>query len=151
MLINIFENSFLEKIQGYNTSNIKRRTSFVTFFERKSYIAVQAAFRQWFDQAPPCEKTIQQNVTKYRSHGRSLNRSKENSGRRRTACSEDVIELFRNILENNPNLTRICIQKCDRHVEWKFAEVVCHKCLSKQLFCKYETNLQENTHAEVWF
>ena len=75
------------------------------YFERKSYIPVKAAFRQRFNQVPPCKKTIQQNVTKYRSHGTSLNRNKENSGRRRTGRSEEVIELFRNILENNPNLT----------------------------------------------
>ena len=87
------------------------------FFERKSYISVQAAFRQQFNQASPCKKTIEQNVTKYCSHGTSLNRNKENSGRRRTACSEEVIELFRNKLENNTNLTRICIEKYGRHVE----------------------------------
>ena len=49
------------------------------YFERKNYIAVQAAFRQQFNQAPPCIKTIQrQNVKKYRSHGAILNRNKEN-------------------------------------------------------------------------
>ena len=58
----------------------------------------------------------------------SLNRNKENSGRRRTAHSKDDIELVRNIRK-----------------EPKFL----HKCLLKQLFCKYEANLQENTHAEV--
>ena len=88
-----------------------------SFFERKSYIAVQAAFRQRFNQAPPCKKTIQQNVTKYRSHGTTLNRNKEDSGRRRTALSEENIDLVRNMLENNPNLTRICIEKYGRHVE----------------------------------
>ena len=35
----------------------------------------------------------------------SLNRNKENSGRRRTAHSKDDIELVRNMLEKNPNLT----------------------------------------------
>ena len=55
------------------------------------------------------------------------------------------------ILENNLNLTRTCIEKYGRYIEWKFAEVVSCKCLSKQLFCKYETNLKENTHAEVRF
>ena len=74
-------------------------------FRKKSYIAVQAAFRQRFNQIPTCKKTIQQNFTKYRSHGTSLKRNKENSGRRRTACSDENIGLLRNILENNPNLT----------------------------------------------
>ena len=40
----------------------------------------------------------------------SLNRNKGNSGRRGTAHSEEDIELVRNILENNPNLTRICTE-----------------------------------------
>ena len=35
----------------------------------------------------------------------SLNRNKENSGRRRTAHSKNDIELVRNMLEKNPNLT----------------------------------------------
>ena len=119
MLINIFENSFLEEIQGYNTSNIKTRTSFCCriLFDRKSYIAVQAAFQQQFNQRPPCKKSIQQKVTKHRSHGTSLNRNKGNSGSRRTACSEEDIKAVRNILENNPKMTRICIEKYGRLVE----------------------------------
>ena len=47
----------------------------------------------------------------------SLNRNKENSRRRRTARSEEDIELVRNILENNPNLTPICIEKYGRHID----------------------------------
>ena len=82
------------------------------FFERESYITVQALFRKQLNQIPPCKKRIQQNITKYHSHGTSLNGNKENSGRRRTARSEENIDLVRNILENNPNLTRICIEKC---------------------------------------
>ena len=46
-----------------------------------------------------------------------MSKNKENSGRRRTAPSEENIELVRNILENNSNLTRICIEKYGRHVE----------------------------------
>ena len=65
-----------------------------------------------------------QNVTKYRSHGTTLNRNKQNSGRQKTARSKEIIELSRNILENNSRLTRICIEKYGKHVEWKFAEVV---------------------------
>ena len=74
-----------------------------TFFKSKSYRAVQAALWQRFNQTPPCRKIIQQNVTKYRSHGTNLNWNKENSGRRMTARSDVNIELVRNILENNSN------------------------------------------------
>ena len=46
------------------------------------------------------------NVKKYRSsHGTSLNRNTENSGRRRTALSEENIERVKNMLENNPRNT----------------------------------------------
>ena len=34
-----------------------------------------------------------------------------------TALSEEKIDLVRDILENNPNLTQISIQKYGRHVE----------------------------------
>ena len=97
------------------------------------------------------QKAIKQNVTKHCSYGTSLKTKKENSGRRRTAPSEENIKLVRNILENKPNLTRIFIKNYGRHVEWRFTEVVPHRCSSKQLFWKYAANLQENTHAEVWF
>ena len=52
-----------------------------------------------------------------------LNRNRENSWRRGTARSKKKIELVRNLLENNPNLTRIYTEKYGRHVEWKFAEI----------------------------
>ena len=62
---------------------------------------IQAAFSHRFKHAVTCKKIIQQNVKKYHSHGTSLNRNKKNSGRRRTAGSEENIERVRNMLENN--------------------------------------------------
>ena len=85
--------------------------------KKLQYIAFQAAFQQRFNQTLPCKRTVQQNVNKYRSHRSSLNRNKENSGRRRSARSEYNIELVKNILKNNTNLTGICIKKYGRHVE----------------------------------
>ena len=85
--------------------------------KKLQYIAFQAAFQQRFNQTLPCKRTVQQNVNKYRSHRSSLNRNKESSGRRRSARSEYNIELVKNILKNNTNLTGICIKKYDRHVE----------------------------------
>ena len=35
-----------------------------SFFEKKSYIAVQAAIQKQFIQAPPFKKTNQHNITK---------------------------------------------------------------------------------------
>ena len=151
-------NTFLEDIRGYKyrislkyTSNIKRRTSFCCRKKKwKSYVTVQAAFDN--DSIRHHLAKRQYNKTlQYIVHGMSLNRNKENSGRRRTALCEEDIELVRNVLENNPNLTRIRIGKYGRHIEWRFAEVVPHKCSSKRLSCRYEANLQKNTHAEVWF
>ena len=57
----------------------KKRTSFCCkkYFKRKSYIAVQAAFRQQLNHTLPCKKTIQQNVNKYRSHEMNLNKNKK--------------------------------------------------------------------------
>ena len=72
------------------------------YFERKIYIAVQAEFRQRYIHAPPCKKTIQQNVKKYRSYGLSLNKNEENSGCRRIARSEENIERVKIMLENVP-------------------------------------------------
>ena len=82
-------------------SKVERAFLVERLFKSKSYIAVQAVLWQKFNQVPPCRKIIQQTVTKYRSHGTSLNRNKENFGRRMTARSDVNIELVRNILENN--------------------------------------------------
>ena len=67
MLIKIFENSFSER--DSRLVYLKKRMSFQKI-------------------------TIQQNVTKYRSHGMSLNRNKENSGRQRAALFEENIKLL---------------------------------------------------------
>ena len=92
---------FLEEIQGCSASIIERRTSFCCrkIFRKKE--VHRSSSSQRFNHAPSSKKTIQQNVKKYRSHGTSLNRNKENSGRRRTALSEENIERVRNMLENN--------------------------------------------------
>ena len=47
----------------------------------------------------------------------TLNWNKDNSGRQRTVISEENNDLLRNVLENNPNMTRICIEKYGRPVE----------------------------------
>ena len=106
MLIKYRKYIFQWKFKVTTSQISKEERAFVVerFFERKSYIAVLAAFWQRFNQAPPCKKPIQH------SHGTSLNRNKENSGRRKTAHSEEKIELVKNILENNPNLARISIE-----------------------------------------
>ena len=95
MVIKNIENTFSGGVQGYNASVSKEKRTFVVekYFERKSCIAVQAAFRQQFNHTPPCQKTIQQNIKKYSSHGTSLNRNKKNSGRPKRV---------RSMLENNP-------------------------------------------------
>ena len=77
-----------------------------------------AALSQRINQAPPCNKIIQQSVTIYHLHGTSLNKNKENVGRRRTARSEENIELVSNILEKNSNnLTRTCFEKYGKHID----------------------------------
>ena len=68
---------------------------------KKNSIAVQAAIPQRFNHVPPCKKTFQQNV-KNTIHMERAYIETENSGRRRTARSEENIEQVRNMLENNP-------------------------------------------------
>ncbi len=63
---------------------------------------VQNVFRARFcDRDPPHKATILRNVRKYSSEGTSLNLNKSNSGRRRTARSEQNIAAVRNLLEEN--------------------------------------------------
>ena len=59
--------------------------------------------------------------------------------------------VIHNAVKSMEKRARICIKKYCRYVEWNFAEAVPHRCLSKQLFCKYAADLLENNRAEVWF
>ena len=79
MLIKIFENIFSGRDSMLQCLNYQKKNESLLqkCFRKKCYIAVQAALRQRFNQTPPCKKTIQQNFTKYRSHGMSLKRNKE--------------------------------------------------------------------------
>ena len=71
-----------------------------------SLVTVQNAFRERLpDRNPPAKTTILENVRKYSNHGTSLNRNKNNSGRRRTARSRDNVEAVRHVLEQNPEVS----------------------------------------------
>ena len=69
-------------------------------------IFVKEAFLDKFpERAVPSKSTIERNVKKYRNHATSLNRNKENSGRKRSARTVENIEAVRALLEHNP---RVC-------------------------------------------
>ncbi len=64
---------------------------------------VQNIFRARYpNRDPPHKATILRNVRKCSSEGTSPNLNKGNSGRRRTARSEQNIAAVRNLLEENP-------------------------------------------------
>ena len=74
-----------------------------TYTLTQSVTEVQNAFRIRFpDRNPPNKKTILKNVRKYHNTGTSLNRNKGNSGRRRTARSEENVAAARDLLEETP-------------------------------------------------
>ena len=102
MLKKIFQNTFSRRDAMSQLSWEERVLVEEKYFEKKSYMVVQAEFRQRYIHAPPYEMTIQQNIKKYRSYGISLNRNKENSGWRRTISSEENIERVKIMLENVP-------------------------------------------------
>ena len=70
--------------------------------QTQNTIAVQNAFRARFpDRDPPHKTTILRNVRKFSSQGTSLNLNKGNSGRRRTARTDQNIAAVRTLLEQN--------------------------------------------------
>ena len=74
-----------------------------TYTLTQSVTEVQNAFRIRFpDRNPPDKKTILKNLQKYQTTGTSLNRNKGNSGRRRTARSEENVAAVRDLLEETP-------------------------------------------------
>ena len=82
----------------------EQRTFMVLYYNRtQSLVAVQNAFRQRLPgRNPPSKNIILQNFRKYSEHGTSLNRNKNNSGRPRTARSQQNIAAVRRLLEHNP-------------------------------------------------
>ena len=86
-------------------SNEQRVFVVETYFRPNSYKKVKEAFSDKFpERAVPSKSTIERNVKKYRNHTTSLNRNKENSGRRRSARTVECIEAVSS-LERNP---RVC-------------------------------------------
>lgn len=79
---------------------IDQRTFVVKkFYETRSYLAVQEAFREAFpDRNPPAKSTIHQNISKYEREGTSQNVNKRRSGRRRTIRTPENIERVREVL-----------------------------------------------------
>ena len=76
------------------------------FIRTQSVTEVQNAFRVTFpDRNPPLRNTILKNVRKYQNTGTSLNRNKGNSGRRRSARSEENIAAVRELLEQDPHVS----------------------------------------------
>ena len=74
-----------------------------TYTLTQSVTEEQNAFRIRFpDRNPPDKKTILKNLQKYQTTGTSLNRNKGNSGRRRTALSEENVAVVRDLLEETP-------------------------------------------------
>ena len=72
------------------------------YTQTQNTTAVQNAFRARFpDRDPPHKTTILRNVRKYSSQGTSLNLNKGNSGRRRTARTEQNIAAVRTLLDTS--------------------------------------------------
>ena len=64
-----------------------------TYYETKKYSEIINLFSHRFlGQDPPNKTTIWRNVNKYENHATSLNRNPKNSGRKRTARSEENID-----------------------------------------------------------
>lgn len=74
-----------------------------TWISTRSFIEVKRLFQNNFpEREPPTRKTIWINVKKYENHGTSLNRNIGNSGRRRTARSDENITRVQDILADPP-------------------------------------------------
>ena len=82
----------------------EQRASVVEVFLRTgSYVIVQreSSEKHFQVERVPSKSTIRYNVTKYREHGTSLNRYKDNSGRRITVRTPESIEIVQQRVEDN--------------------------------------------------
>lgn len=84
---------------------VEQRVFIVTkYFETKRYAEVQRLFRLEFPNRDlPNEKNIWRNVQKYVHHGTSWNRNAKNSGRKKTARTNEKIDAVHDELIRNPD------------------------------------------------
>ena len=69
------------------------------YLKTRIFKKVQQLFEQHFrDRVLTTNMTIQKNVRKYKTEGSSLNLSKDHSGRRRTECTQEKINLLQEML-----------------------------------------------------
>ena len=76
------------------------------FLQTNSVADVVQRFQERFpERQAPTGKTVRNVVRKFQTHGTVKNLNSGNSGRRKTVCSAENIELVRAALEENPTLT----------------------------------------------
>ena len=88
-----------KKYRKFKKNNKKRRS------KRLQKGGTFGAGMAGMDRNPPLRNTILKNVRKYQNTGTSLNRNKGNSGRRRSARSEENIAAVRELLEQDPHVS----------------------------------------------
>ena len=99
-ILSVWRDREKETCLTYQLSNA--RFFFEVFLRTGIYVTVQREFRKAFpDRESPSKSTIRYNVTKYREHGTSLNRHKDNSGRRITVRTPESLEIVRQRVEEN--------------------------------------------------
>ena len=80
------------------------RTKIVKFWHQtKSVIQVQHAYRQFLNTPDaPNQKTIDRTVAKFSTVGTMCNLNKGNSGRRRSSCSAERMDVVRQAVVRSP-------------------------------------------------
>ena len=101
-----YEEVFLRFVVNFSSwcSTRLSREFYSYYFETKSYAEVQRLFRLEFpNRYTPNGKNIWRNVQKYVHHGTSWNRNAKNSGRKRTARTNENIDAVHDELIRNPD------------------------------------------------
>ena len=90
------------------TMQLTRERVFIVlnYQETKNYEIVRRNFGQIFpERISPTKKTVRKTVQKFNEHGTTLNRNKGNSGRKRTARTQENVEMVQNVIDENPRST----------------------------------------------
>ncbi|KAF2361138.1 Protein of unknown function DUF4817 [Trinorchestia longiramus] len=101
------------------------------YAERKSLKEVQNEFEQRFpERSSPTKKTVWKTVNKFRTHGTNSNLNKGNSGRLKTARTNENIERVRHEITENPKWYARAFQVIREHFWGHEQFIFCYFTLS---------------------
>jgi hypothetical protein len=102
----------------------------------------------WGAENTVCVRRVQQIKKEYDEEDRELHQRKTGSGRQRTSTSDGNIDIVKNLIENNNQLSCAAIERLTGIEETAVWRIITKKLMKKSLFCRWVPHILLNSHKE---